>query len=70
MNRELLEGFCREVAGRIVETWGELGADALRAADGRRMQFAGRMQQRNGRRTLESARQLREFVRRHRNWRF
>jgi len=68
MNGERFAGICRQFAGRINETWGELTGDPLRAAAGRRAQIFGKAQQRSGTAKEESTRQLRDFLHRNRNW--
>lgn len=70
MNYERFAGICKQTAGRLNEAWGELTDDPERAADGRRAQAVGAAQQRKGHSREESARQLREFLQRNRNWRF
>ncbi len=70
MNGERFAGICQQFAGRMNETWGELTADPLRAAAGRRAQVFGKARQRNGLAKEESSRQLRDFVHRNRNWYF
>ena len=70
MNAERLVGICRQIAGRMNETWGELSGDPLRAAAGKRAQVFGRVQERSGIAREESARQLRDFLHRNRRWNF
>lgn len=70
MNGEQFAGICRQLAGRMSETWGELTGDPLRAAAGRRAQIFGKAQQRSGIAKEDSARQLRDFLTRNRDWYF
>ncbi len=70
MNGERFAGICRQFAGRMNETWGELTGDPLRAAAGRRSQMFGKAQQRSGIAKEDSERQLRDFLHRNRNWHF
>jgi uncharacterized protein YjbJ (UPF0337 family) len=70
MNGERLAGICRQFAGRMNAAWGELTGDPVRAAAGRRGQIVGKTQQRSGIARQQSARQLREFLHRNRNWHF
>lgn len=70
MNYERFAGICKETMGRMNEAWGELTGDPQRAADGRRAQIAGAAQKRKGHSREESARQLRDFLQRNRNWHF
>ena len=68
MNGERFVGICRQFAGRMNESWGELTDDSLRAAAGRRAQIFGKAQQRSAIAKEESTRQLRDFLHRNRNW--
>ncbi len=68
MNLEQFAGICRQVAGRMNETWGDLTGDPLRAAAGRRAQIFGKAQQRGGIAKEDSARQMSDFLHRNRNW--
>ena len=68
MNTERYAGICRQFAGRINETWGELTGDPLRAAAGRRAKIYGKAQQRNAIAKERSNLQLRDFLHRNRNW--
>ena len=70
MNGERFVGICRQFAGRMNESWGELTGDPLRAAAGRRAQILGRVQERSGIAKEESARQMRDFLTRNREWYF
>lgn len=70
MNRERFEGICLQFAGRIGEAWGELTGDPVRAAAGRRAQMFGKARQRSGIAKEDSARQLRDFLTRNRDWYF
>ncbi len=68
MNTERYAGICRQFAGRISETWGELTGDPLRAAAGRRAQIYGKAQQRSAIAKERSNLQLKDFLHRNRNW--
>ena len=70
MNAERFAGICQQLAGRMNQTWGELTGDPTRVAAGRRAQIFGQAQQRSGIAKEDSARQLREFLARNRNWYF
>ena len=70
MNAERFAGICQQFAGRMNQTWGELTGDPTRVAAGRRAQIFGKAQQRSGIAKEDSARQLREFLARNRNWYF
>ena len=68
MNAERFAGICQQFAGKMNQTWGELAGDPTRVAAGRRAQIFGKAQQRSGIAKEDSARQLREFLTRNRNW--
>lgn len=68
MNGERFAGICRQFAGTINETWGELAGDPLRAAAGRHARIYGKAQQRSAIAKEESTRQMRDFLHRNRNW--
>jgi len=68
MNRDQVEGRMKQVAGKVKERWGILARDPFVADAGIREQFVGRIQERRGNSHEESARQLRDFMRRNRNW--
>lgn len=70
MNGERFAGICRQYAGRMNETWGELTENPLRMAAGRRAQMIGKTQQRSGMAKEESARELSDFLTRNRDWYF
>lgn len=68
MNWQRFAGICRQFTESINEALGELTRDPLRAEEGRRGQMVGEIQQRNGIANEESARQMKEFLHRNRNW--
>lgn len=68
MNREQFVGICLQITGKLNETWGEQTGGRLRAVAGKRSQIAGKAQQFSGIVEEESARQLRDFQYRNRNW--
>lgn len=70
MNGELFVGICRQFAGRMNETLGELTGDERRMAAGRRTRISGKAQQSSGIMKDESARQMKDFLQRNRNWNF
>jgi uncharacterized protein YjbJ (UPF0337 family) len=63
-----MEGRLRQAVGKVKEHWGALASAPLVAADGRRDQLIGRIQERRGNANQEAAHQLRDFMRRNRNW--
>lgn len=68
MNRDRVEGICKQFSGTVREWWGELTDDALVAAAGRHDRIAGRIQERDGSYKEQAALQLKEFLHRNRNW--
>lgn len=68
MNRDRVEGSCRQIGGRLKEAWGRLNHDPVIVAAGRRDRLAGRVQERRGISRQLSDRQLDDFMRRNRNW--
>ena len=69
MNRDRIEGICRQLGGALREQWGTLSDDPYAVAAGRLMRREGRNQEQRGLARREADRQLAEFIRRHRNWR-
>jgi uncharacterized protein YjbJ (UPF0337 family) len=70
MNKERFGGICLQLSGYMTRTWGELTDDPQLVAEGTRSQATGRARQRRGIAEEKSARQMREFLRRNRNWYF
>lgn len=68
MNRDRLEGGWKQFGGKVKEQWGRLTHDPRRELAGRRDQLAGRVQQRYGISKEQSARELKDFLDRNRNW--
>lgn len=68
MNRDQVEGGWMQVTGKVKEHWGNLTGDPSVAAAGRRAQWAGKVRERRGISKQQSARQLKEFMQRNRNW--
>ena len=68
MNRDRLEGKWKQLCGRVREHWGRLSGDGLSVVSGRHDQLAGRVQEQYGINKEEGGRQLREFLRRNRQW--
>lgn len=70
MNAEIFSSICRHFAAQANEAWGELTSDTERVAAGRRAQIVARNQKRMGLANEEAARQLKDFMRRNRDWNF
>lgn len=68
MNRERFEGKWMQFSGRVREQWGVLTNDRLSVVAGKHDQLAGRCQEEYGVNKEEAERQLKEFLRRNRNW--
>ena len=68
MNRDRIQGICRQLSGAIKQQWGALTTDPRAAAEGVRDRALGKMQELRGLSRQEADRQLDEFMRRNRNW--
>ena len=68
MNRDRLEGKWKQLSGSMRERWGKLTDDRLSVVAGKHDQLAGRYQEQYGVNQEEGKRQLREFLRRNRDW--
>ena len=68
MNRDRLEGKWKQLSGHVREQWGRLTDDRLSVVAGRHDQLAGRYQEQYGITRDEGKRQLKEFLRRNRQW--
>ena len=68
LNRDCIEGVCRQVAGRFVKRWGTLTRNTDAVAAGTHAQLIGRIQEQRGLSKQAADRQLEEFLRRNRNW--
>ncbi len=68
MNRDRIEGKWKQWSGSMRERWGRLTDDRLSVVAGRHNQLAGRYQEQYGINKEEGERQLKEFLRRNRDW--
>jgi len=68
MNQDRFAGIWKQFRGKVRGRWGELTHDPRAVIDGTRDQLAGRIQEGYGVSKDMAARQLRDFVRRNRNW--
>lgn len=68
MNRDRLEGIWLQLSGSAREQWGRLTDDRLSVVAGRHDQLAGRAQEQYGVHKEEGERELRQFLRRNRDW--
>ncbi|MNC91062.1 hypothetical protein D3C83_72510 [compost metagenome] len=64
MNRDRIEGWWKQLSGRLREQWGYLTSDRLSVIAGRHNQRAGKAQARYGIKKEEAQRQLKDFLRR------
>ena len=68
MNRDRLAGKWTQFSGRVREQWGRLANDRLSVVAGKHDQLAGKHQEQYGIYREEAKRQLKEFLRRNRDW--
>lgn len=68
MNQDRFAGIWKQFRGKVKGRWGELTNDQRAVIAGTRDQLAGRIQEGYGVSKDIAARQLRDFVRRNRNW--
>ena len=68
MNRDRLQGICKQVGGELKIGWGKLSKDSHAMAAGRRDRIAGKIQELRGISRQEAERQLEDFLRRNRHW--
>ena len=68
MNRDRVEGNCRQFSGILREQWGRLLGDEAGVEAGRRERLAGSIQVRHGNSKEEAERQVRDFLFRNRDW--
>jgi uncharacterized protein YjbJ (UPF0337 family) len=68
VNRDRLEGKWKQLSGSVRERWGRLANDRLSVVAGKHDQLAGRYQEQYGINKEENERQLKEFLRRNRDW--
>ena len=68
MNHDTIAGELKQLGGRCLMQWAALFSDRRTALAGRALVLSGTAQARHGAEREAAARQLREFVRRNRNW--
>jgi uncharacterized protein YjbJ (UPF0337 family) len=68
MNRDHLQGICRQLSGRLRECWGTLQRDPAAVADARRDRLAGRIQEQRAVSKQAADRQIADFRNRNRDW--
>ena len=68
MNHDRIAGKWKQFSGALRERWGELTGNRLRVIAGRHDQRAGKAQELYGSKKAEAQRELKEFLRRNRQW--
>lgn len=68
MNRDRIAGNWKQFSGRVQEQWSRLVGDEPGLSAAQYTQRAGCIQARRGESNEETERQLRDFLRRNRNW--
>lgn len=68
MNHDRIAGKWKQVSGALRAQWGELTGNRLRVIAGRHDQRAGKAQELYGIKKAEAQRELKEFLRRNRQW--
>jgi uncharacterized protein YjbJ (UPF0337 family) len=63
MNWDRVEGNWKEIKGKAHQQWGKLTNDDLEVIHGKRMELAGRLQQRYGIAKDEAERQIDDWLR-------
>ena len=70
MNWERIEGNWKQVKGKVVEQWGKLTDDDFDVIAGKRDQFLGKLQERQGLAVEAAEEQLSAWQKRHPDFRF
>ncbi len=70
MNLQRIAAYCEEIAARADEAWGVLSGDPIRVANAKRLVNRAIARQHSEFEKEESERQLEDFQRRNRHWRF
>lgn len=68
MNQDRFHGVCMQLKGALKVQWGRLSGDPGAVTAGKSDQFAGRVLEQRGISAQEADRQLKEFMRRNRDW--
>ena len=68
MNRDRLLGIWKQFSGKAKEQWGTVTGDSFAIDAGVRNQLLGKIQEQRGASKEEADRQLRDFMKRYRNW--
>jgi uncharacterized protein YjbJ (UPF0337 family) len=70
MNEDTVKGNWKQFKGKMIEQWGKLTNDDFDVLDGKREQFVGKLQERQGIARDEAERQLTDWQSRHPDFRF
>ena len=70
MNWDQIEGKWKEMTGKVQQQWGKLTNDDFDVMDGKREQFLGKLQERQGIARDAAEKQLKEWQDRHPEFRF
>lgn len=70
MNEDTIKGNWKQFKGKMIEQWGKLTNDDLDVIDGKREQFLGKLQERQGLAREAAEKQLKEWQERHPDFRF
>ena len=68
MNWDRIGGKWKQLSGSVRERWGLLTQDRLSVVAGRHDQAAGKYQEQYGIKQEQGKRELRDFLRRNRDW--
>jgi len=70
MNEDRIQGNWRQFNGKVREQWGKLTDDDLDVINGKREQFLGKLQEREGIARDAAEKQLKDWQERHPDFRF
>ena len=70
MNEDRIQGNWRQFKGKVREQWGKLTDDDLDVINGKREQFLGKLQEREGIARDAAEKQLKDWQERHPDFRF
>lgn len=70
MNEDRIQGNWKQFTGKVKEQWGKLTDDDLDVINGKREQLVGKLQEREGLARDAAEQQLKDWQRRHPDFRF
>lgn len=62
MNKNIMEGKWKQLAGKVKETWGDLTDDDILRIKGDTQQLRGLLQEKYGRSQEEAEREIQDFI--------